>query len=126
MLISDAQRLITEDHEIATAQLLAKYFKCDVFFLAPRNSYKVKTPDIEVAGRLWELKSPTGQSHKNTIRDQLRRGSGQSRNIVIDTSRTQIADDVIERQLHRYIVNRKGSIENLLMIDKRQAIRVIK
>ncbi len=126
VIISDAQRLVTEPHELDTAKRLADYFKCDVLFVPARNAYKVKTPDIEMNGKLWELKSPQGSSRKNTIRYQLKRGRSQSRNIVIDTARTNLSDEYITRQLINRIKDKHERVDKLVIVDKNRQVHVLK
>lgn len=46
-----------KDHEMTAAVILAYHFKSDVIFI--RQGEK-KTPDIDVNGVKWEIKSPKG------------------------------------------------------------------
>ena len=75
-----------EDHELSAALILADYFKTDVVFLRPESR---KTPDIEVDGIKWEIKSPKGNS-KKTIENNLRSARRQSQNIVVDLRRVKL------------------------------------
>lgn len=67
-------------------------------FLAPSRTVKGKTPDVQIDGVLWEIKSPTGSS-KRTLDNITRRASKQSGNIIIDTRRTTLSDEFIISQL---------------------------
>jgi len=60
------------------------------------DDYKRKTADIVMFGVLWEIKSPIGAS-KSTISNQFQVASRQSRNVVIDTRRTALEYEQIEK-----------------------------
>jgi hypothetical protein len=75
-----------KDHELSAALILAAYFESDVVFLRPQTD---KTPDIEVNGTRWEIKSPKGDG-KKTIENNLRAARKQSHNVVIDLRRTKM------------------------------------
>ena len=73
-------------HEKLAADYLAVVLKLDVTFLVPSRDPHVKTPDIEMSGLKWEIKSPKGKGSRvieNTLRDALR----QSPNIILDLRR---------------------------------------
>ena len=72
-----------EPHEIEVARILARYFKTDVLFLEPINSYKQRTPDIIMSGVEWKIKVPVGGSKKSTIEKQIKKATRQSNNIVV-------------------------------------------
>ena len=64
----------------------------------------------------WELKCPKGNS-KSTIQNQFRRGSKQARNIIIDTRRTKLKYDVIEKRVLVESRNRPY-MKKIILIDK--------
>ena len=73
-----------EMHELETAAVfLAQGF--DVEFLLPSRIKGIRTPDVKIDNILWEIKCPTG-SGKKTVEKQLQRASGQSKNIIFDSS----------------------------------------
>lgn len=79
---------IKNAYEVSAILLLERYFRSSVELIEPRNTYKTRTPDVIINAIEWELKIPRGNSKADTIRRQLKRGKGQSRNIIIDkTSR---------------------------------------
>jgi hypothetical protein len=53
-----------KSHELSAALILAYHFKTDVIFLRPERK---KTPDIDVNGTKWEIKSPRGNGKKLLI-----------------------------------------------------------
>ncbi len=73
-------------HEKIAADFLACEISHDVTFLVPDRSKGAKTPDIEMDGLRWEIKSPTGKSSR-TIENNLRNALRQSPNIVLDLRR---------------------------------------
>jgi hypothetical protein len=105
-----------EQHEIDIAWILARHFQCTVEFLIPVDDYKRKTADIVMFGVEWEMKSPTGES-KSTIGAQFRRASRQSGSIVLDSRRTKLKYEDIEKQV---IIEAKQrtSIKRVILIDK--------
>lgn len=89
-----------EPHEIKAAQILANHFGVQVSFVRIRAGYKTKTPDVMIAGVVWEIKSPTGNSIKSTIKRQFK-GLKQSRSLIIYTVRTKLDDILIIQQVKK-------------------------
>lgn len=58
-------------HEKIAADFLAVHAGSDVTFLVPNRQKGQKTPDIEMDGKSWEIKSPKGKSSR-TIENNLR------------------------------------------------------
>ena len=105
-----------EQHEIDAAWILARHFQCVVEFLTPIDDYKRKTADIMMLGVEWEIKCPIGES-KSTIRNQFRRASRQSKNIVIDTRRTKLKHNIIEKEI-LFQIKVRPYIKRVILIDK--------
>ena len=105
-----------EPHEVAAAMILARHFRCAVEFLVPIDDYKRKTADIEMLGVQWEIKSPIGTS-KSTIGNQFSVASKQSRNIVIDTRRTALEYENIEKKI-LIEVRKRPNTKRVILIDK--------
>lgn len=68
------------------ADYLAVAMKRDVTFLLPSRRMHDKTPDIEMDGLQWEIKSPFGKSSR-TIENNLRLALLQSPYIILDLRR---------------------------------------
>jgi hypothetical protein len=109
-----------EQHEIDAAWILARHYNCTVEFLRPSKGYMVKTPDIDMMGVSFEIKSPFGNA-KRTIRNNIDAAKAQSSNIVLDSRRTKLSDDDIIVELKREIVVKK-SIKRLIMITKEKIV----
>lgn len=112
-----------EPHELTTAMVLVASGK-DVTFVIRNEGYKIRSADIFMDGVQWEIKSPTGKSRK-TISRHIKTALGQSRCIIIDTSRTKLLDERIEKWLRDDLLVRK-SIKRLKLITKKGEIIDIK
>lgn len=102
-----------QEHEIYVASILSKHFKLDVEFLPRANQ---RTPDFLIDGVVWELKSPTGVG-KNNIQRQLQDAHHQSKNVIIDASRSKMHGTKIRRQVE-YQFKIIKSVKRLLFISK--------
>ncbi|MCL2085945.1 hypothetical protein FWH09_03370 [Candidatus Saccharibacteria bacterium] len=102
-----------QDFEISAAQILANYFKGNAKMI-PRTS--MKTPDVEICGIEWEIKSPTGHGKRN-IQHQIANACKQSRNIVIDARRSKRYGDNLMRELQN-IYKTSKRIKRLLLVTK--------
>lgn len=69
--------------EKLTVDYLVTQLGHDVLFQVPSRRRGVKTPDIEMEGVKWEIKSPSGRSPR-TIENNLRAALKQSRYIILD------------------------------------------
>ena len=78
---------VPKEHELSAALILAYHFKTDVIFLRPETK---KTPDIDVNGTKWEIKSPRGNG-KKTIDNNLRAAHKQSLRCCTRSASCQIA-----------------------------------
>ena len=105
-----------EQHEIDAAWILARHFRCAVEFLTPVDDYKRKTADIEMRGVQWEIKSPIGAS-KSTIGNQFSVAKKQSKHIIIDTRRTALEYDNIEKKVIAEL-NKRPNTKKVILIDK--------
>jgi hypothetical protein len=103
-------------HEVNTALTLALHYQTTVEFLIPIDDYMRKTADVTFLGVEWELKCPVGAS-KSTIENQFRRGSKQSRNIIIDTRRTKLDYQIIEKKVF-FELKKHPSVKKVILIDK--------
>lgn len=75
-----------DTHEKIAADYLSVALQFDIEFIAPVRRKGVRTPDIIMAGKKWEIKSPTGKSAR-TIENTLRAALHQSPHIVLDLRR---------------------------------------
>lgn len=85
-LIVTPPGVFVDIHEKLVADFLAANMGYDVTFLVPNRRTGAKTPDIEMNGLAWEIKSPKGKSSR-TIENNLRLALQQSPNIVLDLRR---------------------------------------
>ncbi|MCL1804546.1 MAG: hypothetical protein FWG28_00845 [Clostridiales bacterium] len=109
-----------EPHEVDAAMVLARHYQTTVEFLVPVDDYKRKSADIVMLGVEWEIKCPIGKS-RYTIQEQFRRASKQSKYIIIDSRRTKLNDDDIEKSiLHE--IRKRPSIKRVLLVDKLEKV----
>jgi len=109
-----------EPHEVDVAFVLARHYQSTVEFLIPIEDYKRKSADKIFRGLEWEIKCPTGES-KSTIRNQFRRASRQSKNIIIDTRRTKLDYKNIQNEV-LYQIGERPYIKNVILIDKSENV----
>ena len=114
-------------HEVNIASVLAHHYQTVVKFLVPVDDYKRKTADIIMFGVEWELKCPTGAS-RATVGNQFRRASKQAKNVVLDTRRTKLDFEAIEKSVLFEVKTRPSmrKIQRIILIDKSEKIVEIK
>ena len=103
-----------KDHELSAAFVLANNLQSDVIFLRPSAN---KTPDIDVNGTKWEIKSPKGNS-KKTIENNLRTARKQSDNIVIDLQRSKMHLTRAISRINFYLRTDSHRIKHLKVLSK--------
>jgi len=94
-----------DSFEVDVACILVTHYRCDVAFIIPNYDYKRKSANIIMNSVEWEIKCPTGAS-KSTIGNQLRWGSKQSKNIVMDTRHTALSYEEIEKRVKHEVINK--------------------
>ena len=109
-----------EPHEVDAAFTLARHYRCVVEFLVPIDDYKRKTADIVMFGVEWEIKCPVGKS-KYTIQEQFRRASKQAKNIIIDTRRTKLKDELITKSIFVEL-RKRPNIKKVILINKNEKV----
>ena len=107
-----------KDHEMSAATILAYHFKTDVVFLRPERK---KTPDIDVNGTKWEIKSPQGDG-KKTIDNNLRTARKQSHNIVVDLRRAKMHQLKAVSRIRHYLSSGPHEIKRIKIITKHRAV----
>lgn len=109
-------------HEKKTVDFLAINLHLDITFLLPIRHSGTKTPDIEMSGLKWEIKSPTGKSSR-TIENNVRNALRQSVYIILDLRRmdgrvpTYKFLNEIERQF-----NQTKNIKTVIVITREENI----
>jgi hypothetical protein len=122
VIIPDNHPNPPDEYEQKAAWILAKHFNCIVEFIIPINSYKRTTVDTLINGQLWEIKTPEGNSRKNTIRDQFMRASYQKASfLTINSERTKLSDEFIRKEIARQMKFYRR-IKKVILIDKSQKV----
>lgn len=106
-----------KDHELSAALIIAAYFKSDVVLLRPQID---KTPDIEVSGMKWEIKSPRGNS-KKTIENNFRSARKQSASIVMDLRRINMHQSKAMSRVN-FFLSKPHKFKKVLIITKSKKI----
>ena len=102
---------------MSAAIILANYFKVDITFLRPLAD---RTPDIDVNGVKWEIKSPKGNG-KKTIDNNFRAARGQSRNIVMDLRRIKMHQSKASARIN-FFLSTPHHFKRVLVITKSKKI----
>ena len=88
------------EHEYSTV----KYFLAqgqDVELIPPLQVKGMNTPDIQINGVTWEIKSPTGDG-KHTMKHTIQNAKHQSRNVIVDLRRCGLVEDQAIRELEHH------------------------
>jgi hypothetical protein len=107
-----------KEHELSAALILADHFKVDITFLRPETK---KTPDIDVDGTKWEIKSPKGNG-KKTIDNNLRAAHKQARNVVLDLRRAKLHQNKAIARINYYLSAGPHKIQHLKIITKTRKV----
>jgi hypothetical protein len=105
-------------HEKIAVDFLASNLGYNVTFLIPNRRKGARTPDIEMNGLLWEIKSPIGKSSR-TIENNLRSALRQSLNVVLDLRRMdgRIPTEKLLKDAERRFTDAK-SMRHLIVITR--------
>ena len=118
LIFENSQRQQLRHHEINAILLLLEYFDSDITCVCPGFG---RTPDLRIKNEEWELKSPIGDG-ANTIEKILRKAAKQSKNIILDFSRTKMNGNQAMAKTKFYLRTNKHSIKKLLVITKNHKI----
>lgn len=107
-----------KEHELSAAILIANHFQTDIIFLRPTCQH---TPDLDVKGTRWELKSPLGDG-KNTIKNNLHNARKQSVNIIIDLRRIKMHQTKAIANIKYYLTSHRSQIRHIIVITKSEDV----
>ena len=108
-------------HEDTAADILADYFKSDVYFIETGSQ---GSPDVSIKGIKWEIKSPIGDS-ANNIQKNMREASTQSENVVIDLRRSKLHQTRALGYIRKF-TNRSKKLKRVLVVTKSKHILTLK
>ena len=115
VIIKTLPQDVPRRYELTAAKILADHFRTDVVFLRPTP---MKSPDLEISGKIWELKSPIGNS-KNTMHNNFKEARRKTKNIVIDLRRCKMNEVNALARIRTEIKKRKHRHGEILVINKR-------
>ena len=106
-----------ESHELDAARILTQY-GYNVHFRPLDVRQGAKNPDVEIAGAVWEIKSPRGSSEKSTIESQFQRSKRQSRRLILSLLRCKVHDaKAIHKAEHIFFAT--PILAEMIIIDKK-------
>lgn len=108
-----------QDHEWNTVKLLLEN-GYDISLIPPIEGERVKTPDMDMSGVIWEMKSPEGKS-RNTIKHTFQNAGHQSSNLIIDLQRCKLTDEEALKDI-QYHFNISKRIKRLKVVTKDKKI----
>lgn len=107
-------------HEMKTARALAAAGH-DVRFIRKSEQPHTRTADLIMDGDIWEMKAPKS-SNIGAVQRNLRRGLGQSHNIIFDSRRMKgVPDAAIERELRKWGRELK-TLDHLILVNRHAAV----
>ena len=104
---------VPKEHELSAALILANHYKTDIVFLRPQAN---RTPDIDINGTRWEIKSPIGDG-KKTIENNFRNARKQSRNVIIDLRRIKMHPNKASVRIRSFL-SKPHRFRKILIITK--------
>jgi hypothetical protein len=107
-------------HEETAADILAKHFRSDVYFIETASQ---GTPDVSIGGIKWEIKSPVGTS-ANNIRKNMREAGLQSRYVVIDLRRSKLHQTRATGYVKEYMTTSRKLIKVLVITKTKQVLTI--
>ena len=107
-----------KEYELSAAIILAKHYKTDITIFRPSCQ---RTPDFEIKGIRWELKSPMGNG-KNTIKNALHSARKQSANVIIDLRRIKMYQPKALSNIQYYFASHRSIIKHLIIITKTKEV----
>lgn len=115
-------------YEKEIAELLEREVGGELF-MVPRvnNPQGVSTPDFLFHGKGYDLKTIGKTTGKNPIFNRVKKAKGQARNFVLDISKAEFPDDVIESQIDKVFWSRETQfVDELVIIRDGKIIKVVK
>ena len=106
--------------EIAAVNFLAKKLREPIRFIKASRIHGSRTPDIEMNGLKWEIKTPT-KAKENTLDHAMKRGLKQSKNLIFDLRKMRSTG---EKALHKLLKEFEKTKEwkRLIIITKDEKI----
>ena len=98
ILIQNGVHLLAHEYETVKLLLQNGY---NITLIPPLQIKGMNTPDIELNGVVWEMKSPTGSS-KHTIKHTLQNAKHQSSNVIVDLRRSKLQESSAIKELERH------------------------
>ena len=108
-----------ENHEYSTVKFFLEK-GADVELIPPIQIKGMNTPDIQIDGLIWEMKSPTGNG-KNTMKHNVSSAKRQSQNVIIDLRRCKMEEERAICEIKHHF-NLSKRLRRLKIITKSEII----
>lgn len=108
--------VLLEKHELDMV-LVFTQLGYNVEFIVASSTPHSKTPDVIIAGKAWEMKSPVGCS-KSTLEHCFKKAAKQSENLIIDLRRIKIEEFTAMSQLEN-LFQKSKRVKKLKIISKK-------
>lgn len=112
---------VPKEYELSAALILANHYKANVVFLRPQAN---RTPDIDINGTKWEIKSPTGHG-KKTIENNFRNARGQSSNVVMDLRRIKMHQSKANARIQSFLSKPHRFTKVLIITKGKKVIEIL-
>lgn len=116
------------EHEKEIAELLEREVGGEIY-MVPRvnNPQGVSTPDYLFHGKGYDLKTIGKTTGKNPILNRIKKAKGQARCFIIDISKSELTEAVIEQQIDKIFWSKDTQFaDELVIIHDGKIVRVIK
>lgn len=94
----------------------------EVEFRKTRASEGLRTSDLLIEGKPWEIKQPTGSGRWN-ISNQFNEAKGQSSRLILDVSKSPFSKEYIEEEVRRQL-ERRNDFDEVMLIDENYFKRI--
>ena len=115
-----------DKHELEIAKMLARDVGGQVY-MRPKINFPLGQPsaDYEFNGFLYDLKTLRPNARNNTIYNRVKKCEGQANRFIIDVSKTELTDEIVENQISKIFWSKDTKfIDEIVIVKDYQVHRV--
>ena len=115
-----------DNHELEIAKMLARDVGGQIY-MRPKINFPLGQPsaDYEFNGFLYDLKTLKPDAKNNTIYNRVKKCEGQANRFIIDVSKTELTDEIIENQMSKIFWSKDTKfIDEIVIVKDYQIHRV--
>lgn len=106
-------------HEKEIAELLEREVGGEIFMVPKVNSPQgIRTPDYLFNGDACDLKTLEKKAADNTIYNRVKKSHGQANTIIVDISKGQVSDGMLQSQTNKVFWSRETKFVRTLVVVK--------